>query len=267
MWILNAIEWKVPPEIFSIGAVHVRYYGLLFAGGFMLSFYLVQKFYRDANIDPIEVDKLTIYTILGAVIGARFGHILFYEPVYFFNNPSEILKVWHGGLASHGGVIGILITTFLYSKKYKRPYLWVLDRIAIPSALTGGLIRIGNLMNSEIYGEKTDLPWGVIFRLNGETEPMHPTQIYESIAYFIVFGFLFWIYSSSKGKIQRGKIIGLWMIGVFSFRFFIEFFKNNQVAKEAEMAINIGQLLSIPMVIIGLALFLNSRKQIVDTFK
>jgi len=266
MWILNAIEWNVSPEIFSVGFLHIRWYGLLFAGGFMLSFYMIQKFYKDAGLDPLEVDKLTIYTILGAVIGARFGHIIFYESDYYMQYPGEILKVWHGGLASHGGLIGILVSTFIYSKKYKRPYLWVLDRIAIPSAMTAGFIRIGNLMNSEIYGKETDSFMGFIFLQNGETTAKHPTQIYESLIYFIIFVYLYWSYKRVEGKTHRGKILGLFLIGIFVSRFFIEFIKNDQVMKEADMFLNIGQWLSIPMIIIGLVLVFNSPKQKIDKF-
>ncbi len=267
MSIFNVIYWNVSPEIFSIGPIHLRYYGLLFATGFMISFYIVQKFYKDANLDPMEVDKLTIYTVVGAIIGARFGHVLFYEPVYYFHNPSEILKVWHGGLASHGGVIGIVISTFLYSKKYKRPYLWVLDRIVVPSALTGSLIRLGNLMNSEIYGHKTSLPWGFVFQQNGEVVPKHPTQIYESLAYLIIFVFLYLLYRKAKGKIHRGFLVGWFLVTVFGFRFFIEFIKNNQVAREANMTLNTGQWLSIPLVIFGVLLIIASFKKQIDVFK
>ncbi len=267
MWILDVIHWNVSPEIFSIGPIHVRYYGLLFATGFMLSFYIVQKFYRDAGLDPMEVDSLTVYTVIGGVVGARLGHVLFYEPGYYMANPGEILKVWHGGLASHGGALGVIISTWLYSKKYKRPFLWVLDRIVVPSALTGSLIRLGNLMNSEIYGHKTSLPWGFIFERNGEIVPKHPTQIYESLAYLLIFVYLLTVYNRAKGKIHRGKLVGLFLITVFGFRFFIEFIKNNQVATEAGMLLNIGQILSIPLVLLGIFLVWYSPKQKIDTFK
>lgn len=267
MGILDVIYWNVSPEIFSLGPIHVRYYGLLFATGFMISFYIVQKFYRDAGANPMEVDQLTIYTVAGAVLGARLGHVLFYEPSYYLHNPSEILKVWHGGLASHGGVIGILISTWLYTRKYKRPYLWVLDRIVVPSALTGSLIRFGNLMNSEIYGHETSLPWGFVFQQNGEVVPKHPTQIYESLAYMIIFVFLYLLYNKFSGKIRRGMLVGWFLITIFSFRFFIELIKNNQVIMESDMTMNIGQWLSIPMVIFGIVLLFYSRNQVVDTFK
>jgi len=267
MSILNAIYWNVSPEIFSLGPIHVRYYGLLFATGFMISFYIVQKFYKDAGLDPMEVDKLTIYTVIGAVIGARLGHVLFYESDYYLQNPSEILKVWHGGLASHGGVIGILISTWLYTIKNKRPYLWVLDRIVVPSALTGSLIRFGNLMNSEIYGHETSLPWGFVFQQNGEIIPKHPTQIYESLAYLLIFVFLSFLYRRADGKIHRGMLVGWFLITVFGFRFFIELIKNNQVAMEANMSMNMGQWLSIPMVLFGIILLVYSPKQKIDTFK
>ncbi len=266
MGILNAIYWNVSPEIFSLGPFSIRYYGLLFAGGFMISFYMVQKFYKDAGLDPVEVDKLTIYTVIGAVLGARFGHVFFYESDYYLQNPSEILKVWHGGLASHGGVIGIVISTWLYSRKYKRPYLWVLDRLVVPSALTGSLIRLGNLMNSEIYGHETSLPWGFVFLQNGETVPKHPTQIYESLAYLIIFVFLYYLYKRNGGKIHRGMLVGWFLVTIFGFRFFIELIKNNQVAKEASMTFNIGQWLSIPLIVFGAILLFYSKKQKIDVF-
>jgi prolipoprotein diacylglyceryl transferase len=255
MWILNYINWNVSPEIFSFGSLQVRYYGLFFATGFMISFYIVQKFYRDAALDPNEVDKLTIYTVIGAILGSRLGHVFFYEPQYYLQNPSEILMVWHGGLASHGGAIGIIISTYFYSVKQKRNYLWLLDRIAIPTALTGGLIRLGNLMNSEIYGHETSLPWGFIFERNMETTAKHPTQIYEALAYFTLFGILWMYYQNQKAKPYNGKILGLFFIITFGFRFIVEFIKNDQVIQEKDMLINIGQWLSIPVVIAGFFLF------------
>lgn len=259
MWILNFIEWNISPEIFSIGPIVIRYYGLLFATGFMISFYIVQKYYKDANLDIKEVDSLTIYTIVGAIIGARLGHILFYEFDYYSQFPSEILKVWHGGLASHGGVIGLLISTYIYSRKAKLPFLWLTDRIAAPAALTGALIRIGNLMNSEIYGTTTDLPWGFIFVQNGEVLAKHPTQIYEALLYLLIFAFLTHTYSKEKSKIHFGKLSGIFMIGIFSARIIIEFLKNNQADFETDMVLNMGQILSIPLIIIGIILVFISK--------
>ena len=261
MWILNAIEWNISPEIFDLGFLQVRYYGLLFAIGFMVGFYIMQKFYRDADQDPLELDNFLIYTILGGIIGARLGHILFYEFDYYYSYPTEILKVWHGGLASHGGVIGVLLSTYLFSKKYKKPYLWITDRLAMPAAFIGGLIRFGNLMNSEIYGPKTDLPWGFIFTINGETVPKHPTQIYESLAYFAIAAFIWFAYKKDKGNIPFGKLTGYFLSLVFTARFFIEFIKNDQAAFEQGMLLNVGQLLSLPIIAIGIYLIISSKNK------
>jgi prolipoprotein diacylglyceryl transferase len=260
MWFLNSIEWTISPVIFSLGPVQLRYYGLLFALGFYLSYYLVQRFYSDANVNPQEVEQLTFYTILGTVIGARLGHVFFYEWEIYSQNLLDIFKIWQGGLASHGGALGILISSYLYSRKYKRNYLWILDRIAIPTALTGALIRMGNLMNSEIYGTPTQLPWGFIFVNNGETLPKHPTQIYEAIAYLISFVILYLIYNRRKAATQNGLLTGWFFILIFSFRFIIEFIKNPQVSKEVDLLINYGQFLSIPFVLTGIALVIYSKK-------
>ncbi len=262
MAIMSFIHWNVDPTIFHIGSLQIRYYGLLFALGFLVSYYMVQGFYKREGLDPEEVDKLTIYVLLGAVIGARLGHILFYEPQYYFSHPAEILKVWHGGLASHGGTIGILLALILYVKKYKRNYLWVLDRIAVPTALTASFIRLGNLMNSEIYGHPTDLPWGFIFERNRETVPHHPTQIYESLSYFVIFLILWFLYKKKGKDTPRGMIVGLFLMMVFGVRFLVEFVKNNQEAFESNMLLNMGQWLSIPMIILGLIFYLKSRKTV-----
>ena len=261
MWILQSIEWSVSPEIFSIGFLHIRYYGILFAIGFMAGFYIIQKYYRDAGQDPLEVDNFLIYTILGGIIGARIGHIIFYEFDYYSAYPSEILKVWHGGLASHGGVAGVLLSTYLFSRKYNKPFLWIADRLAMPAAFIGGLIRIGNLMNSEIYGPQTDLSWGFIFLRNGETIAKHPTQIYEALAYFAIAAFIWFVYKKENGKVHFGKLSGYFLALVFTARFFIEFIKNNQASFEENMFLNVGQLLSIPIVIIGIYLIVSSKNK------
>jgi len=190
--------------------------------------------------------------IIGVVVGARLGHILFYEPAYYFSHPMEILKVWHGGLASHGAAIGVLISLYLFSRKHKRSYLWVLDRIAIVVPLSGAFVRLGNLMNSEIYGDPTSLPWGFVFMRSGETLPMHPTQLYEALSYLVIFSLLWWMYRTGRKVNNPGFLIGLMVTLVFSARFLIEFVKNPQVGFESTMVINMGQILSLPFVIGGL---------------
>lgn len=262
MGILNTITWTLDPVLFHLGPLQVRYYGLLFAIGFMLSFYIVSYFYKKAGLPVEEVDKLTVYVIIGAVVGARLGHVFFYDWALYKNHLSEIWKVWHGGLASHGGAIGILIMVYFYTRKYKRNYLWTMDRIVVPTALTGSLIRLGNLMNSEIYGEPTDLPWGFIFANNGETIPMHPTQIYESLAYLIIFGILWWLYKKNDGKVKHGQLFGLFLILVFGFRFFIEFIKYHQSSLiKSSAVLDMGQWLSIPLVLTGFYFLIRSKNQ------
>lgn len=252
------VHWNVNPEIFHIGPLSVRWYGLLFAASFYFGYILFTRFFKLEKV-PIEVlDKLTIYMAIGTIVGARVGHCLFYEPEYYLSNPWEILFIWHGGLASHGAAVGILIAIYLFSKKEKKPFLWTMDRIVIVGALSGFLIRLGNLMNSEIYGVATDLPWGFIFVREKEMLPKHPTQIYESLAYLLIFVFLLRLYYKANGKPKAGLIFGLFFILVFTFRFFVEFIKNEQVAFEKGMALNMGQILSIPIVIAGFILLWRS---------
>lgn len=253
-----AINWAPSPEIFSIGPIHIRYYSVLFVSGFIIGYYIFVKFFRREGL-PVEILDVLLYTLLGsAVIGARLGHCLFYEPEYYLARPLEILKVWEGGLASHGGAIAILIAIWYYVKKYGRKYdfdyMWLMDRIGVATALAGALIRLGNLMNSEIYGNPTDLPWGFVFLLRGETLPKHPTQLYEALAYLVTFAVLMLLYFKALPKLKKGTLFGLFLIGIFGARFFIEFVKEPQVAFEQGMTLNMGQWLSIPFVIAGVAI-------------
>ncbi len=261
MNLLNYIHWNISPAIVEFGNFEIRYYGLFFALGFLISYYIVQNFYKREGLPVEEVDKLTLYVLLGAILGARLGHVFFYEPDYYLAHPGEILKVWHGGLASHGGTIGILIALIFYFRKFKRSYLWTLDRIAVPTALTATLIRLGNLMNSEIYGHETSLPWGFVFERNGETVPKHPTQIYEALSYLVIFLILWVIYRKKGKETPHGLIVGIFLVAVFGMRFFIEFIKNDQVAFEAGMLLNMGQWLSIPMVLAGAFLWFRALKK------
>jgi prolipoprotein diacylglyceryl transferase len=278
------ITWDVRPQIVDLGFIELRWYSMLFLLGFILSYYILSKIFKKEGL-PIELlDKLTFYVVISTIIGARFGHCLFYEPEVYLKNPLKIILPFEGkigvdfhftgyqGLASHGGAIGILIGLYLYSKKFKRPYLWVLDRIGVVTALAGCLIRVGNLFNSEIVGLPTDLPWGVKFmRLVPQGTPvdqvqaLHPAQIYEAICYLIIFIILINIYYRKYPNLKPGLLIGLFFTLVFTARFFIEFVKEDQVNFEAGMTLNMGQILSIPFVIAGL--WLVFRKTPVSTGK
>ncbi len=267
--ILNAITWNVDPEIFSIGQLSIRWYGLLFASAFLSGYIVFLRYLSTERLTSEMLDQLLIYVAIGTVLGARLGHCLFYEPEYFLKNPIEILKIWKGGLASHGAAIGILISLWLYIRKNKLSFLWLIDRIVIVVALGGAFIRLGNLFNSEIYGLPTNLPWGIEFvrdRLydpnTGEllaTVPRHPTQLYESLSYIVIFFILLSFYRKRYMKVRDGFIFGLFMILLFSARFFIEFVKNDQVAFEAGMKFNMGQLLSLPFILAGVLVILLTR--------
>jgi prolipoprotein diacylglyceryl transferase len=255
MDILAFIHWNVSPEIFSIGPLHVRWYGLMFAIGFLFGYQHVEKMFKHENLELKWLESLFIYIVVATVLGARLGHVLFYGWDYYSQHPVEILYVWEGGLASHGGTLGILIALIIWSKRIsKRNVLWVLDRVVVPTALVAALIRFGNLMNSEIYGHQTDLPWGFIFERNHETVAKHPTQIYESLSYLITFGVMLYMYWKTKAKDYQGLIFGVFITMIFGARFFIEFIKEEQEAFEKGMALNMGQLLSIPFVVVGIIL-------------
>lgn len=262
---LLSITWGPSPEIFSLGPIHIRYYSILFVSGFIIGYYIFLWFFKREKL-PTDILDILLYTLLGAtLIGARLGHCLFYEPEYYLANPIKILKVWEGGLASHGGAVAILIAIWIfvrkYGAKYKFDYWWLFDRIGIATALAGAMIRLGNLMNSEIYGNPTDLPWGFIFTLRGETIPKHPTQLYEALSYLALFFLLMWMYKKYLPVIKRGTLFGIFLTVLFATRFLIEFVKEPQVSFEQGMALNMGQLLSIPFILFGLGLLFYSIKR------
>ncbi len=236
----------------------------MFALGFLAGYQIMLKMFKYEASNIEWLDKLFIYTIVATIVGARLGHVFFYGWSYYSQHLIEIVLpiakgefgykfVGYQGLASHGGAIGIVIAIYLYSKKVtKRSMLWTLDRLIIPTALVGAMIRTGNLMNSEIYGVATNLPWGFIFERNHETVAKHPTQIYEAFGYLLVFVSTLWIFYKSKGlKDRPGFIIGFGFVGIFLTRFLVEFIKENQEAFEAGMVLNMGQLLSIPFILAG----------------
>jgi prolipoprotein diacylglyceryl transferase len=257
--LLAFIEWSVSPEIFNIGPISVRWYGFLFAMAFVAGYFIMIRIFNKEGRPSTDVEQLAIYMIFGTVIGARLGHCLFYNPSYYLTNPIEIIKVWEGGLASHGAAIGILIALHLYSKKKKgMTFLWIIDRVVIVVALAGTFIRLGNLFNSEIIGKPTDVSWAFIFTAV-DNVPRHPAQLYESIAYFLIFLILIFIYLKRKEK-KDGLLFGLFLVLVFAFRFFVEFLKENQSGFEQGMALNMGQLLSIPFVLTGFYFIVRSFK-------
>ncbi|MCW0482127.1 prolipoprotein diacylglyceryl transferase [Gaoshiqia sediminis] len=256
------IHWNVDPEIFHLGPLSVRWYGLMFATGFLFGYYQGEWMFKFEKLDTRWLESLFIYLIVATVIGARLGHVLFYGWDYYSQHPAEILKVWHGGLASHGGALGIFIALILWSRKVsKRSVLWVLDRVVVPTALVAALIRTGNLMNSEIYGVETSLPWGFIFERNGETVAKHPTQIYEAFSYLATYGVMLFLYWKTNLRKREGLIVGVFFIMIFLSRFLIEFIKEDQEAFEATMSLNMGQWLSIPFVLGGLFLVLRALKR------
>lgn len=256
---LEAIYWNADPVLFSLGPLSVRWYGLAFAVGFIIGYDIVARMFRHESAPERWLGILLAYTVIATVVGARLGHVFFYEWPYYSQHPGEIFKIWEGGLASHGGTIANIIALFIFSACVsKKPASWVFDKMVIPIALVGGLIRLGNLMNSEIYGAYTDLPWGFVFLRNGETLPAHPTQIYEALCYFILFGLLMWMYWKKNCQERPWLITGVFFIGIFLPRFVIEYVKNVQVSSEYEMiaryGMNMGQVLSIPFVLIGIFL-------------
>ena len=269
--ILNAITWNVDPEIFSLGSLSIRWYGLLFATAFLSGYIVFTRFLATEKLTSEMLDQLLIYIAIGTVVGARLGHCFFYEPEYFLRNPLEILKIWKGGLASHGAAIGIPLALWLYVRKYKLSFLWMIDRIVIVVALGGAFIRLGNLFNSEIYGLPTDLPWGFRFvrdklydSATGELLPTvarHPTQLYEALSYFLIFAVLFIFYRKKYMKVRDGFIFGVFMILLFTARFLIEFVKNDQVAFEAGMTFNMGQLLSLPFILGGVVMIVWTKRK------
>lgn len=260
--VLDFITWTVKPEIFHLGPFSVRYYGLFFAISFLLGYHLMEKMFKWEKIPLPWLEKLFMYVILSTVVGARLGHVFFYGWDYYSQHLGEILKIWHGGLASHGGAIGIIGAIFIFSKKVsKKSPLWTLDRLAVPTALAAFFIRMGNLMNSEIYGHATNLPWGFVFAVNDETVAKHPTQLYEALAYLVLFGLIMWMYWKTQAKERTGLIFGVYLIGIFVSRFFIEFVKENQEAFEEGMLINMGQILSIPFVLAGIYLIFKGIQQ------
>lgn len=253
-----SVVWDVNPIIFKLGPLAIRWYSLLFIAGFPLGYWLFVKFYKREGIPTDTLEPLLYALLIGTIVGARLGHCLFYQPDYYLTSEHwlEILQPWKGGLASHGGAIGVILAVWWYSAKYGKKYnfdmLWTLDRLAIAVCFAACCIRLGNLFNSEIYGNETSLPWGFIFARRGEVVAKHPTQIYEALSYLILGLILVFVYFKKLNKVHRGWFLGFFLVGCFGMRFLIEFIKEDQVDFEAGMTFNMGQLLSVPFVLAGL---------------
>ena len=245
------------PTISEIGPIRPRWYGILFAGSFLVGFWLTRKMFLHADRDPLEVDQLLTYVLIGTVVGARLGHVLFYDPYfYFIERPDQILAIWNGGLASHGAAVGIIIAMYLFVKKKRdMNFLWLADRVVVVVAIAGAFIRTGNFMNSEIVGEPTDMAWGIIFsRL--DMVPRHPTMLYEALLCILVFGILWKVYYAYKKNPPEGSLFSLFLAILFSGRFLLEFTKIDQARFASEWFLNMGQWLSIPLVAVGIWLMI-----------
>lgn len=277
--ILDYIHWNPSPEIFTIPGINwpVRWYGLLWASALLASHFYMNRIYRTEGRTNKQLDTLTLYIILGTILGARLGHCLFYGPLWdvydgagnlveegYLAHPLNILKIYEGGLASHGGAIGIIIGALLYCRKEKENLLWLFDRLVVVVPLAAMLIRLGNLMNSEIIGKETDLPFAFIFT-QIDSLPRHPAQLYEAIFYSFLFIVMYWLWKNKRETLGSGFMLGLLCVALFTLRFFVEFIKENQVDFENNMSLNMGQILSIPFVMFGVFMMWRSKNHRVNS--
>ncbi|WP_457744070.1 prolipoprotein diacylglyceryl transferase [Sulfurimonas sp.] len=257
---MNYFVWDINPVLVSFGPFHIHWYGLLFAAAILSGLEFMKRVYRLEGKDESSLDALFIYAIIGIVIGARLGHCIFYDPDYYLAHPMKIFAVWEGGLASHGGGLGVLIALYLGCKKYKINFIWLIDRLVIPTALFGFFVRMGNFMNSEILGKPTDVPWAIIFA-RVDSLPRHPAQLYEGFSYLIIFFILTYIYKKQYKTLKPGFLFGLFLVLIFTVRFLVEFVKVRQADFSLGIDLSMGQVLSIPFLILGFGLIIWSRKK------
>ncbi|CAI6152102.1 MAG: Phosphatidylglycerol--prolipoprotein diacylglyceryl transferase [uncultured Sulfurimonas sp.] len=253
--------WNASPIAFSFGPITIFWYGVLFATSILLGLEFMKWAFRLEGKNETTIEPLFLYTVVGIVVGARLGHCLFYDPSFYLSNPLKIFAVWEGGLASHGGGLGAIIALYFGAKKYKMDFLWLIDRLIVPTALFGFLVRIGNFMNSEIVGVPTDVSWAIIFS-KIDNLPRHPAQLYEAFSYLAIFILLFSIYKFSKAKVQPGLLFGIFLTLVFSARFLVEFVKVKQADYDTSfLFMSTGQALSIPFLLTGLGFIIWSLKK------
>ena len=275
-----SIQWAVDSQLID-GWRTPNLYGLLFVSGIVMGYFVIRKMFKAEQVEDKVLDTLVTYMVLATIVGARLGHVLFYGPYWdkiehgqivergYFSHPGDIIKIWEGGLASHGAAIAILIALFIFSKKVSnRPYIWILDRIAAPIAIAATFIRLGNLVNHEMVGYVTDVPWAFEFQYfyneaigNYDPTPRHPAQLYEAICYFISFGVLLYLYWKLKKWQQPGFVFGSFLILIFGSRIICEFFKLGQTARDYTLPLNTGQMLSIPLVLAGIYLVYKANKK------
>lgn len=245
--------WNIDPVLLHLGPLELRWYGLLFAGGILAAYQVGIRSFERVGGSREETNRLLGYVIVGTVVGARLGHCLLYEPAYYLRHPLEILAVWRGGLASHGGAAGIVIAVWLFARRTGRDLLWLLDRVAVAAPVAAACIRVGNFFNSEIVGRPSGVPWAVVF-VRLDPLPRHPAMLYEAGAYLVIFGAMLWLERRTELGERRGALTGALLVLIFGSRFAIEFLKEPQEAFEAGLPLDLGQLLSLPAVLIGVLL-------------
>jgi len=258
---LEHFIWNVDPVLLHLGPLQLRWYGLLFVGSFFLGLYILQWIFKREGRDPAVLDNLLIYIMVGAVVGARLMHCLAYEPDFYLSHPLEILKVWKGGLASHGGLIGVLIALYIFARNYRENYLWLLSRVAIPGALTAAFVRFGNLFNSEILGKPADLPWSIVFS-RVDMLPRHPVQLYEAFSYLTLLAILLIVYKKVSFSVSTKILPPIFLTYMFTVRFLLEYTKTKQADYTWDLPLSTGQALSLPLIVIGIVWFIIAIKQI-----
>lgn len=257
---MEYFTWNADPVLLSIFGFTIHWYGALFATAILSGLQVMKWIFKQEKIKLELLDSLLVYGVIGIIVGARLGHCLFYDPAFYLSNPVKILAIWEGGLASHGGGLGVILAVYLFNKKHQLGYLWLLDRVAISTALFGFFVRLANFMNSEIIGIHTNVKWAVIFE-RIDMLPRHPAQLYESLAYLAIFISLLCLYKFTNIKQRAGALFGLCLCLVFTARFFIETVKVKQAAYQADVWLNTGQMLSIPFFVVGAILLLRSIKK------
>jgi len=255
---MQHLVWNADPILLQIGPFAIHWYGLFFAGGLLIGYKIMEWIFRREGRDRTLLEPLFFYMVIGTIVGARLAHCLFYEPDYYLAHPLEILYIWKGGLASHGGILGALLALALFCRRYRVSFLWLFSRLAIPALLLDALIRIGNFFNSEILGKVSDLPWAIVFARVDPDHARHPVMLYESAGYLLLFLFVLWLYRRLSAERATCLIPGLVFTLGFAWRFVLEYFKAPQAEHAASLplGLSMGQLLTIPFFLLGVGLLI-----------